>query len=247
MSSLLYLFLIIVLLIAVVNDVKFSKIPNWLTFPSMIIWISFHTGFRGLEGLLFSLSGVGVGIAVFIIPYLFGGTGAGDVKLMGAVGALLGPKGVFIAFLATSIVGGIYALILLALHGYLKEALKRYGSIIKTFILTQKIIYIPPSKREQKSKLCYGVAIDADKAGGFTNLPFSYWSNAKPESSDYRLDMICFIAAKLILGIPITILGKKGILLICIIAFFAVLLNLLHTVLSSAKTYTLKKSIKGSK
>ena len=159
MSSLLYLFLIIVLLIAVVNDVKFSKIPNWLTFPSMIIGISFHTGFKGLEGLLFSVSGVGVGMAVFIIPYLFGGTGAGDVKLMGAVGGLLGPKGVFIAFLATSIVGGIYAIALLAFHGYLQDALKRYGSILKTFLMTGKFIYVPPSKREQKPKLRYGVAI----------------------------------------------------------------------------------------
>jgi prepilin peptidase CpaA len=125
----------------------------------MIIGISFHTGFKGLEGLLFSISGMGVGMAVFIIPYLFGGTGAGDVKLMGAVGGFLGPKGVFIAFLATSIVGGIYAIVLLAFHGYLKEALKRYWAIFKTFIFTKKFIYIPPSKREQKPKLSYGVAI----------------------------------------------------------------------------------------
>jgi prepilin peptidase CpaA len=125
----------------------------------MIIGISYHTGFKGLEGFLFSIAGLGVGIAVFIIPYLFGGTGAGDVKLMGAVGTFLGPKGVFIAFLATSIVGGIYAIALLAFHGYLKEALKRYWSILKTFIFTKKFIYIQPSKREQKPKLRYGVAI----------------------------------------------------------------------------------------
>ena len=147
-----FLFLTIVLLVAVAHDVRFHKIPNWLTFPSMIIGISYHTGFRGLEGFLFSTGGLGVGIAVFIIPYLFGGTGAGDVKLMGAVGSLLGPKGVFIAFLTTSIVGGVYAIAILAYHGYLQEALKRYKAILKTFIFTKKFIYIPPSPRDQKPK-----------------------------------------------------------------------------------------------
>jgi len=154
-----FLFLTIVLLVAVAYDVRFHKIPNWLTYPTIIVGILLHTSIRGVNGFLFGIGGVCVGIAVLIIPYLFGGTGAGDVKLMGAVGALLGPKGVFIAFLATSIVGGIYAIALLAFHGYLKEALKRYWAIFKTFIFTKKFIYVPPSKREQKPKLCYGVAI----------------------------------------------------------------------------------------
>ncbi len=78
---------------------------------------------------------------------------------MGAVGALLGPKGVFMAFLATAIVGGIYAIGLLAFYGYLNEAVKRYWAILKTYLLTKKFIHVPPSKREEKPKLCYGVAI----------------------------------------------------------------------------------------
>jgi len=96
-----------------------------------------------------------VGIGVMILFYLMGGTGAGDVKLMGAVGGFLGPKGAFIAFLSTSIIGGIYAVVLLVLHGYLN----RYWAILKTFILTKKFIYNPPSNGEEKPKLYYGVAI----------------------------------------------------------------------------------------
>ena len=148
-----------VFIIAAASDIRFHKIPNWLTFPAMAIGVFSHTGFKGLDGFIFSISGLVVGIAVLMIPYLFGGTGAGDVKLMGAVGAFLGAKGVFIAFLATSIVGGIYAIALLAFYGYLKEALKRYLAILKTFIFTQKFIYVPPSKGEEKPKLRYGVAI----------------------------------------------------------------------------------------
>ena len=154
-----FLVLIVALLIAAVNDIRFHKIPNWLTFTAIVAGIVYHTAMKGFSGFLFSATGVGVGIAVLIIPYVFRGTGAGDVKLMGSVGGFLGPKGVFLAFLFTSLVGGIYAIVLLALHGFIKETVKRYGSIIKTFVLTKSFIYIPPSKNENKPKLYYGIAI----------------------------------------------------------------------------------------
>ena len=155
----LFLSLLIVLLIAVISDIRFHKIPNWLTYPTMIGAIIYHTSIKGLEGFLFSVEGVGAGVAVLIIFYLMGGMGAGDAKLMGAVGGLLGPKGVFPAFIFTAIIGGIYALVLLTLDGYLKETGKRFGTILKTFILTKQFMYIPPPKREKRPRLCYGVAI----------------------------------------------------------------------------------------
>jgi prepilin peptidase CpaA len=159
MFPLLFLFLTIVLIIAAVSDLRVQRIPNWLTFSTMIVAVAYHTGMKGLGGLLFSLGGISVGIAFLIIPYLMGGMGAGDAKLMGSVGALLGPKGALIAFLSTAIVGGIYALVILTFHGYLKEIAKRYGAILKTFILTKEIIYIAPAKSKKKPRLCYGVAI----------------------------------------------------------------------------------------
>jgi len=153
------LFFSLVLLMAAVSDFRFHKIPNWLTYSAVIVAVVYHTSMKGFEGFLFSVEGVGVGIAVLVIPYLVGGMGAGDAKLMGAVGGLLGPKGVFMAFLFIAIIGGIYALALLTLHGYLRELAQRYVGILRTFILTQKFIYIPPSKKEKGPRLCYGVAI----------------------------------------------------------------------------------------
>jgi len=81
------------------------------------------------------------------------------VKLMAAVGSLLGPQGVFEAFLGTAVAGGIYALIILTAKGYLLDTLKRFGLMIKTFFMTKKFIYIPPSREEKAPLLCYGVAI----------------------------------------------------------------------------------------
>ena len=125
----------------------------------MLIGLVCHLLNGGLNGLFFSMIGLLLGIALFSLPYLFGGMGAGDVKLMGAVGSLLGPKGVFMAFIFTAIIGGIYAIVILTLHGLLKETFKRYWMILKTFILTQKFIYTPPSEKKNKPRLYYGVAI----------------------------------------------------------------------------------------
>jgi prepilin peptidase CpaA len=113
----------------------------------------------GLNGFFLSIAGLFLGVAVLIIFHFLGGMGGGDVKLMGAVGAFLGPKGVFIAFLATALVGGMYALILFAFHGQLSKTLNRYWLILKTGLLTGKVFYVPPSEGEKKPRLRYGVAI----------------------------------------------------------------------------------------
>jgi prepilin peptidase CpaA len=105
------------------------------------------------------MAGLLLGLCIFMPFYLATGMGAGDVKLMGAVGVFLGPIGVFMAFLATAVVGGIYAIILIAMHGFLKETVKRYGAMLKTFFYTQSFIYIPPEKAEEMPVMAYGVAI----------------------------------------------------------------------------------------
>lgn len=160
MDSFLILLLGIVLLIAAVNDLRFQKIPNLLTYPAMIAALAYHGVNGGFEGFLFSAKGLGLGMAILFPPYLMGGMGAGDAKLMGAVGAILGPKGVFIAFLFTSIVGGIYGFtLLLAKPEYLKGFIKRWGTALKTFVRIGQFGYIPPAKNQKKPRLCYGIAI----------------------------------------------------------------------------------------
>lgn len=153
------LILMIVLIIAVVSDIRYQKIPNWLTFPAMLAAVVINSSSMGLQGLLFSFGGILVGIAAMIIPYLMGGMGAGDAKLMGAVGGMLGPKGVFIAFLLTALIGGIYALGILAYYGGVRETLLRYWRMLKMFFLTGKVNYVPPASRDAKPRLRYGVAI----------------------------------------------------------------------------------------
>ena len=160
METFLIIFLGSVLIVAAVNDVRFQKIPNLLTFPTMAVAIVCHVVTNGLDGLLFSVGGLALGIAIFILPFLMGGMGAGDAKLMGAVGAILGLRGVFIAFLFTAIVGGVYALIILLINRqYSKGFITRHATTVKTFVLTRCFIPIPGAEDEKKPRLCYGVAI----------------------------------------------------------------------------------------
>lgn len=160
MNPFLMIFLVIVLVVAAVTDLRFQRIPNVLTFSTMIAALAYHGVNGGKEGLLFSAQGLGSGVAILILPYLMGGMGAGDAKLMGAVGAVLGPRGVFIAFLFTAIVGGIYGLLLLmARPEYSKGLIKRWGAVLKAFVYFNQFIYISSVETQRKPKLCYGVAI----------------------------------------------------------------------------------------
>jgi prepilin peptidase CpaA len=89
------IFLSVILIVSAVIDLRTQKIPNLITYPSMVIAFFYHWAFWGGNGLLFSFTGLSVGIALLLLPYLLGGMGAGDAKLMGAVGAMIGAKGVF--------------------------------------------------------------------------------------------------------------------------------------------------------
>ena len=152
--------LLSILTISAIIDFHVQKIPNLITFPGMIIALLYHFFTNGIEGLTFSALGLATGIGLLIIPYLFGVSGAGDAKLMGAVGASLGLKSVIVAFLLTSLVGGIYAVILILLNKkQFKGFFKKQLITLQLFILTRKFIPDTVEENRKKPKLCYGVAI----------------------------------------------------------------------------------------
>jgi len=156
----LLLFLLSILSISAIIDFRSQKIPNLITFPSIIMALLYHFLTHGVDGLIFSALGLATGIGLLIIPYMLGGMGAGDAKLMGAVGAILGTKSVFVAFLLTALVGGLYALlIILANKRQFKGFFKKQLITLNLFILTRKFIPDPVEKNDKKPKLCYGVAI----------------------------------------------------------------------------------------
>ncbi len=152
---------VVVSLTAAVADIQCMRIPNWLTYSAMLFGVGYHTMVGGTHGFLFGAGGLFLGLALLIVFYLAGGMGAGDVKLMAAVGALLGPKDVFIAFLFTALVGGIYAIILLVLRFRVMGAAVRLTAMSSA--LRPRTGSPPPTvdNRGRLTVLNYGVAIAA--------------------------------------------------------------------------------------
>ncbi len=172
MDTNLIIFLSVALIVAVAFDVVVHKIPNLLTYPTMAFALIYYFIIMGLDGVFFSVKGLVLGIIIFIVPYLMGGMGAGDAKLMGAVGSILGAEGVFMTSICTAIIGGLYAVILLLAHPrYLKEFLHRHTTTFKTLIFNGKYISIPAAEPDRQPKLYYGTAI---ALGTFSYLFLNY-------------------------------------------------------------------------
>jgi prepilin peptidase CpaA len=108
-------------LVAAAIDVWKYKIHNALTLPLLVSGLVFHATTGGASALSGSAAGALAGFASLLIFYILGGMGAGDVKLMAAVGAWLGMPLTFYVFIASSLAAGIYAVVLLAVRGSLKE------------------------------------------------------------------------------------------------------------------------------
>jgi prepilin peptidase CpaA len=103
--------LFVLLVFAAVIDCRTFRIPNWLTLGGALAGLlssTVSTG-RPLDGFLWALTGMAAGFVVMLPFYALRFTGAGDVKLMAAIGALLGFPGILYAVLFTFITGGIAA------------------------------------------------------------------------------------------------------------------------------------------
>jgi prepilin peptidase CpaA len=107
--------------VSAVTDVWKFKVHNVLTFPLLIGGLLFHGIMQGPLGLSGSLLGAAFGFCILIGIYILGGMGAGDVKLMTAVGAWLGLELTFYVFVASSLAAGIYAIALIVFHHRVAE------------------------------------------------------------------------------------------------------------------------------
>ena len=97
-------------------DVRTRKIPNWLTFTAFLLGVTLNAFGAGLSGLGIAVFGMLAGVALLLVPFAMGGMGAGDVKILGAVGAMNGATFAFRAFLYGSIAGGFLAVAVIIMN-----------------------------------------------------------------------------------------------------------------------------------
>jgi prepilin peptidase CpaA len=112
-----------------VFDVKSRRIPNFITMPAFLFGLVLHLALGGWRQLLTALAaGVICGL-VFLIFYIAGGMGAGDVKLIMAVGCIAGLSHIAYLLVLTALSGGIMAVGLAVMRGRLRETIFNVGEL----------------------------------------------------------------------------------------------------------------------
>lgn len=130
-----WLLLIGVTLVAAWTDWRSRKIPNWLTVPALVIGVAVNSYADGWQGAKGSLEGAGLALVLLLPVVILRGLGAGDWKLMGAVGALLGPS-LFLAVLTVSVlVAGAMAIVQMVRARRVVRTLKNLVVLVHGFII----------------------------------------------------------------------------------------------------------------
>ncbi|OGI14662.1 MAG: hypothetical protein A3I68_03470 [Candidatus Melainabacteria bacterium RIFCSPLOWO2_02_FULL_35_15] len=133
--------LLLIAAIGAIYDWRTRKIPNWLTVYSLPVIFLLNIVHAGLWGFVNSLLGLLAGLALLFIPYIIGGMGAGDVKLLGSLGAIVGYKGAILIFFYTALCGLVLGIIWLIFNPGRLKFLITTGQILPTVDKNQKIPY----------------------------------------------------------------------------------------------------------
>ena len=127
--------LLTVAVIAGIYDWRYRRIPNWLVLAGLIAGFACHCYVEGLAGLVTAAEGFGLAFVIYFVLHLLRGMGAGDVKLMAALGAIAGPASWLVLFVGTALLGGVVAVFITLAHGRLYSTLWNVGQIVKELAL----------------------------------------------------------------------------------------------------------------
>jgi prepilin peptidase CpaA len=172
-STLLFIALVLAIT-AAVWDIKQRRIPNWLTYPGIGMGVV-------LRGLLFGWSGLGSAVTGFLLAggvmflfFLVRAMGAGDVKLMAAIGSLVGPRHGVVVLLATAICGGVMAIVYALYRGRMWATIKNVGSVLRFHAWAGLQAHPDLNLDNPKTlRMPYGLAIAAGTLYAFLSI---WWS-----------------------------------------------------------------------
>ena len=111
-------------------DYSQRRVPNWLNLALIVAGFSIQGIYVGWAGIGTGFLGLLTGFGLLIIPWLMHGMGAGDVKLMAAIGVWLGPLLTLYAFALGAAIGAVAAVIMILSTGRLHMACANIGVIL---------------------------------------------------------------------------------------------------------------------
>lgn len=140
-----------------VHDLLTHKIPNWFTFPAIAIGLIANIYFLGAGGLGDSLLGIVIPFLFFLPLFYFGHVGAGDIKLLMAVGAFGGMLFSWQVVLASVMAGGAFAFVEVVWRGRLFAVIKSVFRFV--LVLVTPVLVAEPIKLDRERKFPFGIFI----------------------------------------------------------------------------------------
>ncbi len=137
--------LALLVLPAGVYDIRYRRVPNWLTVPGVLIGLALNWFLYETPGLWFSLKGLGLALLIYFPLFAIRAMGAGDAKLMAAVGAMVGPWNWLGIFILTGILGGAFAVALLCTTGRVRRTFANLA-----FLLKELAYFRPPYLKNEE-------------------------------------------------------------------------------------------------
>jgi prepilin peptidase CpaA len=159
MNAYVVILLAVLLVPAAVIDYRQHRIPNWLSLSGWVLGCAAGFAGGGTAGLQTAVLGLAIMLAAMLPFYVLGWMGAGDAKLMAAVGAVVGSGWVLPVLAAVVVAGAVMAVAVLARSGRLRSAFDRFRAMVGMSIAAARPTYIGPSRGETGLVLPYGVPI----------------------------------------------------------------------------------------
>ncbi len=148
------------LMLIVEEDLRSLRISNRLTGPALGLVLLSAAWMTGAHGLLTAIAGAAMVLGLLWVPFCVRVLGAGDVKALIVIGALLGPVAVPGLLVWSLLVGGLLCAFILLIDNGFSEMARRYADMLRRAFLTRRFRYLPPEKASvAASGLPFGIAI----------------------------------------------------------------------------------------